>query len=99
MSFLNQLTNIFNVNVNEMFLSCNHSVTCHVPHIRQFLKEWPPHPSYVIKVKQPSLNSLKDFLHSKFALFTYEHNVYDILHQLDHENIITTDTIQGNILL
>ena len=27
MSFLNQITHIFNVNLNIMFLSCNHSVT------------------------------------------------------------------------
>ena len=34
-----------------------------------------------------------------FALFTDKHNVHDILHQLDHENMVITATIQGNIAL
>ena len=75
------------------------TVTCHASHIPHFLKKWPFWPSYVIKVKATLKNVLYDFLHSKFTLFTYKHNFHDILHQLDHENIITTATIQGNIAL
>ena len=75
------------------------TVTCHAPHIPHFLKKCPLQPSYVIKVKATLKNVLYDFLHSKFTLFTYKHNFHDILHQLGHEDIITTDIIQGNIVL